>query len=91
MALFTTPAAAELSIRRGDFGYGHFISCKVFLIATISCAVMNIEPNSASEAEDMTYLMIFASITTGLFHPGMSFFSESKICAPDILRPLLSL
>ena len=63
----------------GGFVCGHFISCKVFLIATISCAVMNIAPNSASEAEDMTNLMIFASVSTGPFHRGMSSFSERKI------------
>ena len=48
-----------LSVWVGDFGCGHFISCNVCLIATISWAVMNIAPNSASEAEDMIKLMIF--------------------------------
>ena len=60
MVLFATPAAAELSFWRGYFGCGHFISCKVCLIATISCAVMNIAPNFASESEDITNLMVFA-------------------------------
>ena len=91
MVLFTTPAAAELSVWRGDFGCGHFISCKVCLIATISCAVMNIAPNSASEAEDMTNLVIFESDITGPFHWGMALFSEIKICATALLCHLLSL
>ena len=83
--LFTTPAAAEFSVWRGYFGCGHFISCKVCLIATISCAVMNIALSSASEAEDMTNLMIFASVSTGPFHRGMASFSGRKICAPALL------
>ena len=91
IVLFTTPTAAELSVWRGDFSCGHFNSCKVFLIATISCDVMNIAPNSGSEAEEMTYLMIFKSVSTGPFHRVVSLFSERKICAPALLRPLLSL
>ena len=75
----------------GDFACGHFISCKVCLIATISCAVINIATNSASEAEDMTNLIIFESVSTGPFHRGMASFSENKLCAPDLLSPLLSL
>ena len=74
--LFTTPAAAELYVLRGDFGFGPFISCKVCLIATIYCAAMNIAPNSASEAEDMKNLMIFASVSTGPFHWDMESFAE---------------
>ena len=80
IVLFTTPAAAELSVWRGDFGCGHFISCNVCRIATISCAVMNITPSLASEAEGMTNLIIFASVSTGPFQRGMASFSESKIC-----------
>ena len=52
---------------------------------------MNIAPNPASEAEDMKNLIIFASISMDPFHWGMASFSERKICAPDLLRPLLSL
>ena len=50
----------------GNFGCG--------LIATIYCVVMNIVPNSASEAEDMTNLIIFASVSTVPFHRGMESF-----------------
>ena len=91
MVLFTTPAASDLSVWREDFGCGHFISCNVCLITTISCAVTNIAPNYASEAEDMTNLMIFASASTGLFHRGMASFSERKMCSPALLCRLLSL
>ena len=63
----------------------------IFRIATISCAVMNIAPSSASEAEDMTNLIIFASVSTGTFQRGMASFSERKICAPALLRTFLSL
>ena len=91
IVLLTTPAAAELSIWRGDFGCGHFISCNVLLIVTIYYAVMNIATNFASEAEDMKNLTILASVSTVPFHWGMVSFSEMKICAPDLLRPLLSL
>ena len=91
MVLFTTPAVAELSVWRGDFGCGHFISCNVCCIATISCAVMNIAPSSASEAEEMTNLIIFASVSTGPFHRGIVSFSERKMCAPALLRSLLLL
>ena len=54
----------------GGFGCGHFISYKVCSIATISCAVINIAPNSTSEAEDM-----IASVSTGPFHQGIASFS----------------
>ena len=73
---------ASGNLNWGDFGCGHFISCYVCLIATISCDVMNIAPNSASEAEDMKNLMIFASVSTVPFQRGIASFSERKICAP---------
>ena len=52
---------------------------------------MNIALSSASEAEDMTNLMILESVSTDPFHRGMASFSERKIRAPDLLRPLISL
>ena len=52
---------------------------------------MNITPNSALEAEDMTNLMIFANVSTDPFYRVMASFSERKICTPDLLLPLLSL
>ena len=79
MILFSTLAAAELSVWRGGFGCDHFISCEVCLIATISCVVTSIAPNSASESEDMTNLMIFEIVSKGPFHQGMALFSERKI------------
>ena len=35
IVLLNIPAAAEFSVWRGDFGYGHFISYNVCLIVTI--------------------------------------------------------
>ena len=76
--VFTTPAASELSVWMGDFGLGDFISSSVFLIATISWAVMKSAPSSASETENTMNLIIWARVRTGLFHRYMALFSERK-------------
>ena len=54
-------------------------------------AVINRAPSSASEAEVMTNLMIWAIARTAPFHFGIGASSERKIWAPSRLRPLLSL
>ena len=79
MVLLTTPAAAELSVWMGDFGWAHFISSCMFLISTISLAVMKSAPSFALEAEDMTNLMICSSVRTKPFHQGMALFLEQKM------------
>ena len=78
IVLFTTPVASELSVWMGDFGWDHFISSSVFLIATISWDVMKSAPSSASEAEETTNLRIWEIVRTGTFHRGMASFSERK-------------
>ena len=74
----TTPAAAELSVWMGEFGWGRLISSSVFLIDTISWDVMKSAPSSALEAEDMTNFIIWARVRTGPFHFAMGSFSARK-------------
>ena len=71
IVLLTTPAADEFSVCMGDFGWGHHISSSVFLVATISLAVIKIAPSSASEVEDMKNVILWERVRTGPFHWGM--------------------
>ena len=58
MVLLTTPAAAELSVWMGYFGWVHLISSSVFLIATIYWAEIKSTPSYDSEAEDTKNFII---------------------------------
>ena len=91
MVLLTTPAAVVLSVWMGVIGCFHPISSNVRRIGTSSFAVTNRAPISASAADDITNLMIFATVRTGLFHFGSGSFSYKKMWSPARLRPLDSL
>ena len=89
IVLLNTPAAAELSVCMGDFGWGHLIYLNVFLVNTISWYLMKSAPSSALEAEDMKNVIIWAIVKTGLFHFEMGSFSDKKMWAPYLMRILL--
>ena len=76
----------ELSVWMGDRGCGHFISLSVFRSGTIALVLMNSLDNSASEAEDMTTLIIWASYRTVPLSRGVGSLSENKMCDPARLR-----
>ena len=65
MFWLVTPTAVELSVWIGVLGCGHPISMRVWIIGTVSLAVMNSLASSDSAAEDMTYLIIYAMIRIG--------------------------
>ena len=57
----------------------------------VTFAVSYRAPISASAADDITNLMIFATVRTGPFHFGSGSFSDKKMWAPARLRPFDSL
>ena len=77
MVLLTTPAAVELSAWTSDVDCFQTISINVCRMGTISLAVMYSTPSSASAAENMTNLMIWAIVRIGPFHSGVGSFSEN--------------
>ena len=90
MVLLVTPTAVELSTWMGVFGCGQPISMSVCLMGTNSLAVMKSAANSASAADDMTNLMILASVMIGPLSRGMASFSEQKMYAPARLRDFVT-
>ena len=58
VVLFVKPVAVELSVWMDDFGWGQFISVRVFCNGIITLAVMKSPPNSDLATEDMANLMI---------------------------------
>ena len=81
----------ELSVRMGDRGCGHFISLSVFRGGTIALAVMKSPANSASEAEDMTTLIIWSTDSIGPLSRGIGLFSRQRMCAPARLQERVTL
>ena len=75
----------------GDRGCGYFISLSVCESGTIALAVMKSPDNSASEAEEMTTLVIWARDRTGQFLWGISSLSKKKLCGPTRLWVIVSL
>ena len=76
----------ELSVCMGDRGCGYFITLSMCRSGTISLVVMKSPDNYASEAEDMTPLIIWARDRIGLFSRGMGSSFEQKICNPARLQ-----
>ena len=74
-----------------DLGCGHPISSSVFRIGTIVLAVMYSAASSASDADDITGLMIFAIVKIYLFIGGVATSSVKKMCSPALLLALVSL
>ncbi len=67
------------------------MSMRVWGCGIISRAGMNRAASSDSAAEAMTNLMIWAIERTAPLNRGKGSFSERKICAPALLRALVSL
>ena len=89
--LLVTPAAVELSVWIGDLGWGHPMLMRVWQWGIISRAVMKRAASSDSAAEAMTNFMIWAIKRTAPLNLGKGTFSERKMCAPALLRELVSL
>ena len=75
----------------GDLGCGHPISIIVSRMGAIDLAVMNKPASSASAAEDMKKLMIWATVRTGPLSCGTTSYSNRNMYAPARLRALVSL
>ena len=86
MVLLRTPAAVELSVWIGDGGCFQTISINVWRMGTIYLAVMYSAPSSASTAEDMKNLMIWAIVRIGPFHLGVGLFSDKNIGSSTAAR-----
>ena len=91
MFLFATPTAVLLSTCMGVSGNLCPISSSVFLQGIASRAFINIAPNSASAADDMTAFMILAILSTAPLLVGSSSFSERKKWPPARLLAFRSL
>ena len=79
MVALDTPTAVELSHWMGDLGCGHPISMRDWRSGTMALAQMKRPASSASAAEDMTFLMICATVRTGPLYVGAGTFSDSII------------
>ena len=82
------PTSVELSVWIGNLGCGQPISMSVLRSGIIFLDVMYSAAISASAADAITYLMIFAIVNTGPLSFGFGSFSERKIWAPALLRAL---
>ena len=71
-------------------GCVHFIYFSVCRSSTIALDVMKIPANYASEAEDMTTLIIWARDRTGQLLRGIGSLSKQKMCAPEWLQARVS-
>jgi hypothetical protein len=89
--LLVTPAAVELSVWIGLFGWGHPIEMKVCLWGIISLAVIKRAASSDLAADAITNLMIWAIERTAPLKCRNGLFSESKMCAPARLWELVLL
>ena len=79
IVLLTTPEAVELSIWIGLLGWGQPMSMRVWRWGIISHAVMNRAASSASAADAITNLMIWAMESTAPLKRGNGSFSERKM------------
>ena len=81
----------EFSVWMGDRGCDHFISFSVCWSGNIALAVMKSPENSASEAEDMTTLIIWARERTGPLSQGIGSLYDHNMCNPSRIRARVSL
>ena len=79
MVALDTLTAVELSHWMGDLGCGNPISVRDWRSGTMDLAQMKRPAISASAAEDMTFLMICATVRTGPLYVGAGTFSDSII------------
>ena len=75
----------------GVLGCGHPISLRSWRSGTISLVMVKRPASSASEAYDMTFLMICAMVRTGTLWRGIGTSSDSMMWSPVRLRALLTL
>ena len=71
-----TPTAGELSHWMGVLGCGHPILMSDWFSGTIYLAMVKRPSSSASEADEMTFLIICAIVRTGLLWRGIGTSSE---------------
>ena len=92
LALRAMPTVVELSFWIGYLSWGHAISIRVWKNGIMFLAVMKSPASLDSAAEDMTNLMIWASVITGPLSQGIGLSSDRKmkesdwLCALDSLR-----
>jgi hypothetical protein len=91
IVLLVTPAAVELSVWIGLFGWGHPIKMRVCLWGIISLAITKRAASSDLAADAITNLMIWAIERTAPLKCGTGSFSERKMYAPAQLQELVSL
>lgn len=82
IVLLTTPRAVELSVCIGVGGCLCPISLRRCRIGTASRELMKRAPSSASAADDITALMIWAIVSTAPLLRGAWSFSDMKKCPP---------
>ena len=88
----TTACAAELPVYIGVVGCGWPISDSVILCGTASLALIYVAPISASAADNMTALMIWATFKTAPLLAGiaalldMKKFPPARLLDPGSLR-----
>ena len=88
--LLINPSAVLLSVCIGVSGCGWPISSSVLRVGTAVFALMNRAPNSASAADDMTFLIICEMLRTAPLFGGFSSLFDKKWCSPALLRALFS-
>ena len=88
MVLLVTPTAVELSVWMGDCPWGYLISMRVWRRGITSLEVTNRAASSASAAEDLKDLNIWAMVRMGTLYPGLGYSSERKMCASAWMRAL---
>ena len=81
----TTACAAELSVCVGVLGFGCPISDSVIICGTASLALIYIALISASDADVMTALMIWAILKTASLLAGIAALLDIKKCPPALL------
>ena len=86
-----TPTVVELSILIVYLGWGHVISISVWQSGIMFFAMMKSPASLASADEDMTNLMVWASVITGPLSLGVGSSSNRKVKELDFLRALDSL
>ena len=77
MVALNTPTSVELSHWMGDLGCGHPISVRNWRSGTMALAQMKRPARSDSADEDMTFLMICATVRTRTLYVGDGTFSDS--------------
>ena len=82
MVLLSPPTDVEFSHWMGVWGCGHPISMRSWCIVIISLAMVKRPASSDLAADDMTFLMIWDILRTGLLWCGTSTSSESMMWAP---------